>query len=141
MQNTNHAKSKALEYIYIYKIKLKKIIKVDPCPSDIQSWTWTTTQVNSNQPFYHKSTIILSSTIATSLTMLYATLFKCTYYYFLFIYLFLLNKKKKWHPTSHESNGYHVRYHYGGAFSEIILHLLKNSVFFFIIIYCLANFY
>ena len=88
MQNTNHAKSKALEYIYIYKIKLKKIIKVDPCPSDIQSWTWTTTQVNSNQPFYYNNTLMydcnLTNDAVCHVVQMYVLL--------LFIYLFIFAK-------------------------------------------------
>ena len=40
----------------------------------------------------HSTTTILSSAIATLLTMVYATLFKCTYYYFLFIFIFIFAK-------------------------------------------------
>ena len=43
----------------------------------------------------HSATTMLSSAIATSLTMVYATLFKCTYYYYYIFFLFGLNKKKE----------------------------------------------
>ena len=44
----------------------------------------------------HSATTMLSSAIATSLTMVYATLFKCTYYYYYYFFFFFfgLNKKK-----------------------------------------------